>query len=413
VDKPVKDTGAPGADAPGADAAPAVDAAHAADAGDDFSQPCCKLDGGGDGPAADGAGVDGAVVCPADAGAVEQVFVASLTGAEVVPPVATEATGSLTLVLNAARTELRFQLRHNVAGASLAHLHLGAPGVNGTLIISFTPLSPDTMGTVAITADQATALEAGGVYADIHTAAAPIGAIRGQVLRPGESLFLARLTGAQETPSVTSAVIGAGSLIVTAARDGFRFRLGSSLVPTAAHIHRAPGGLPGPIIFPIEPPSTTMTGARSATSAQIADLERGLWYFNIHTAANQAGEIRGQLLRPGEVLYTAILAGSNQVPPVMTTATGAIGFILNAAGNSLRYDGAVTGVVPALVHIHAGAAGVNGAVIQSLMFSGTIISGALLVPPPDVTALNATRTYADVHTAARTAGELRGQITRR
>jgi hypothetical protein len=33
------------------------------------------------------------------------------------------------------------------------------------------------------------------------------------------------------------------------------------------------------------------------TDAQIAQLEAGKWYVNIHTEANKPGEIRGQLVR--------------------------------------------------------------------------------------------------------------------
>ena len=38
-----------------------------------------------------------------------------------------------------------------------------------------------------------------------------------------------------------------------------------------------------------------MQGATHLTAAQIADLNAGSWYINIHTAANPNGEIRGQV----------------------------------------------------------------------------------------------------------------------
>jgi hypothetical protein len=36
-------------------------------------------------------------------------------------------------------------------------------------------------------------------------------------------------------------------------------------------------------------------GSTTITGAQGADLVAGLWYVNIHTAANPGGEIRGQV----------------------------------------------------------------------------------------------------------------------
>jgi hypothetical protein len=41
----------------------------------------------------------------------------------------------------------------------------------------------------------------------------------------------------------------------------------------------------------------TLKGEATLTDAQAADLEAGKWYFNIHTAANKGGEIRGQVMK--------------------------------------------------------------------------------------------------------------------
>ena len=38
-------------------------------------------------------------------------------------------------------------------------------------------------------------------------------------------------------------------------------------------------------------------GAATLTDAQAKDLADGKWYFNIHTAANKGGEIRGQVIK--------------------------------------------------------------------------------------------------------------------
>jgi len=42
-------------------------------------------------------------------------------------------------------------------------------------------------------------------------------------------------------------------------------------------------------------PTIPITGTATLTDAQITDLEAGMWYVNVHTAANPGGEIRGQV----------------------------------------------------------------------------------------------------------------------
>jgi hypothetical protein len=68
---------------------------------------------------------------------------------------------------------------------------------------------------------------------------------------------------------------------------------------TAAHFH----GPAGPdanagVVVPIggKDPTSPVTGSATLTDAQMKELEDGKWYVNVHTAANPAGEIRGQVL---------------------------------------------------------------------------------------------------------------------
>ena len=62
----------------------------------------------------------------------------------------------------------------------------------------------------------------------------------------------------------------------------------------AAHFHTAatPGGA-GPPALPATVTPSPIKGAATLNDAQIADLNAGKWYFNVHTAANPGGEIRG------------------------------------------------------------------------------------------------------------------------
>jgi hypothetical protein len=69
--------------------------------------------------------------------------------------------------------------------------------------------------------------------------------------------------------------------------------------PTAAHFHGpAQPGTNAGIAVPIPNPATSpVQGSATLTDAQAADLLGGRYYINIHTAANPAGEIRGQVTK--------------------------------------------------------------------------------------------------------------------
>ena len=69
---------------------------------------------------------------------------------------------------------------------------------------------------------------------------------------------------------------------------------------TAAHFHGPAGvGQNAAPVVPVKVPeaaSGDVTGEKTLTDAQIAELESGKWYFNVHTKQNPGGEIRGQLM---------------------------------------------------------------------------------------------------------------------
>lgn len=67
---------------------------------------------------------------------------------------------------------------------------------------------------------------------------------------------------------------------------------------TAAHIHGpATPGANAPVVLPATVTPATIKGGATLTEAQLADLQAGKYYFNIHTAANPGGEIRGLMTR--------------------------------------------------------------------------------------------------------------------
>ena len=122
---------------------------------------------------------------------VEVRFTATLSGADEVPPVQSSGTGTGTFTLNAEATELTFELTASgLSGPVIAsHFHKGAIGVAGGVLFEITDTiteNPDgtltASGTWAVNASDVTALLAGDVYVNLHTADHPDGEIRGQLV---------------------------------------------------------------------------------------------------------------------------------------------------------------------------------------------------------------------------------------
>lgn len=117
--------------------------------------------------------------------------------------------------------------------------------------------------------------------------------------------YKADLKGTSEVPPNTTT--GSGSLTATfdpATKElkwsgNFSGLTGDA---TAAHFHGPgePGKNAGVVVWIStkgSPLTSPFQGSATLTDPQIADMQSGLWYVNVHTAANPGGELRGQLVK--------------------------------------------------------------------------------------------------------------------
>ena len=112
-------------------------------------------------------------------------FVAQLSGAQEVPPADPDGTGMARISVNDASnrvcTDLEVRMIDNVTAA---HIHRGAAGTNGPPVITLDP-PDDNDSDDCDDADDALVDEIranpSAFYVNVHTAAYPNGAIRGQI----------------------------------------------------------------------------------------------------------------------------------------------------------------------------------------------------------------------------------------
>ena len=111
--------------------------------------------------------------------------------------------------------------------------------------------------------------------------------------------FKADLTGPGEVPPTTST----GTGTIEASYDTATKTLtwsgsysGLTGPEIAAHFHGpAALGVNAPVMVPVDAKESPFKGSATLTDAQAKAFDGGMVYFNIHTAANKAGEIRGQM----------------------------------------------------------------------------------------------------------------------
>jgi hypothetical protein len=111
--------------------------------------------------------------------------------------------------------------------------------------------------------------------------------------------FTGTLSSAAEVPPTTSTGNGAAQVTLNTATKEITYKVtysGLSGPAAAAHIHcGAAAGANAGVAVAFKDPASPISGTATLTDAQMADLEAGKCYVNIHTAANKGGEVRAQL----------------------------------------------------------------------------------------------------------------------
>ncbi|TGE24839.1 CHRD domain-containing protein [Hymenobacter aquaticus] len=373
----------------------------------------------------------------------EFLYAATLTGGQETPPVSTPALGVGTFVLSQDKTRLKFRtVVDGLSGAiTNTHFHNAAPGAAGPVILDLLPyLSGKVIeGEVGVTPAFVTALEAGNIYINVHTAANPGGEIRGQLASRARLVgHDARLDGAQMVPAVTTTAKAVALGELNAGLDTLRLTLsfaGLSGAPTSLDVYLAEAGqsnasatrLSRVALTTLTTNAFSVTFSNLNTAAANAFITGGV-NLVLNTAANPNGEIRGQVYRVAREGYTFSLNGAQERPtptnsPGLGSGLVSIDRDQNNAHFMLVWRG-LTGV-PTGGHFHTGRRNESGPVVFNLVpffDNATAPTAAYGYWQASNTAQPFTtrrsiqfRTdsmYVNLHTAQFPGGEVRGQVFR-
>lgn len=360
-------------------------------------------------------------------------YTAWLNGAQEVPAVNTPAFGLGTFLLckDSSKLKLNVVVQGLTSAITGAHLHKGAPGTNGGVVVDLSASVNDSVISTEI--DPAAildALDSGNIYINVHTASHPNGEIRAQLVHQKSLAFDAWLDGLQETPPVITDAKGVACVKISPTLDTLWYKVVATDLSgplTGAHFHRAAVDSSGPIVLDIADSIVAntvighITGA-ALTDTLLNDFLEGRIYINLHTAQHPAGEIRGQVFKVAREGFTLTLQGSQEVPATGSLASGSGVVSIDRSHTNATYVIVVNDLSGPITsaHFHLAPRGEVGPPVHDITsrFSRIDDDDAAWGSWTSTNGLDSAiahsliydSIYVNLHTAAHPDGEVRGQV---
>ena len=233
--------------------------------------------------------------------------------------------------------------------------------------------------------------------------------------------FSVAMAAAQIFPAPNSGASGTANLTVKLASGATSGKVTlSGVSATAVTINEAFAGATGASLITLAANGGTagewdVPAGALLSADQVTALLQGKLYVIAASAANPAGEIRGQITPDNLTVVFSALAGSQEVPPVTITASGVAATTVDAAANTLTVHVNSTGVDDATrAEVDTGAAGASGpklvALAKDSVNMGHWSTELATIAASDVGNFSANKLYVNVTTPADPNGAIRGQI---
>lgn len=297
--------------------------------------------------------------------AAGQTFVFDLSGSQEVPPNPSTASGGCMGVLDSGASTFTLDCVHDVVGATVTHIHRAPAGANGPAVFDLgDPASPLGATWTAMTPANIADLLAGNLYLNIHTAGRPDGEIRGQILPRTVDTVAFSANGTQVVPPNGTSFTASCSADLNAAATSLAIDCTHNVAAaSAAHVHDAPVGFNGPVVFTFGSAASPLSGNMPVTPLLVASFAARFLYLDIHTPPGtedaSGAEIRGQIGLPPVAPVTGTIIIVKKSSPAGGTGflfTDTItpgGFTLNDGGTR-TFSGAAPGTYTVTEGVQAG-----------------------------------------------------------
>ena len=323
----------------------------------------------------------------------------ALSPAQIYPAPTSSASGAASVTVDLVTGVAKGKVQVAGVTATGVTLNSGFAGTTGAGVVTLVKNATitnewDLPSSAMLTADQVTALLQGGIYVLATSAANPNGEVRGQLTPSNITVAWTALAGSQEVPAVTTIATGIAATTVDTVADMVTVYLNTTGVvgATDAELDTGAKGATGTKLAALTE-STNTPGIWSVMSspiaaADVANFKSGMWYVNLTTATNQAGEIRGQIAAQAAAatptltqlqvtIFTPICSGCHD--GVGTVPPGALN--LTAGGTYKATVNVATGEQPTLDYIVPGNP-TDSYLVQKLLGATTITGGQMPLGGP-------------------------------
>jgi len=235
-------------------------------------------------------------------------------------------------------------------------------------------------------------------------------------------VFSVAMAAAQIFPAPSSTATGTASVTVKLASGATSGKVTlSGVTATAVTLNEAFAGATGASVITLAANGGTagewdVPAGALLTADQMTALLQGKLYLIATSAANPAGEIRGQITPDNVKIVFSALAGSQEVPAVTVTASGVAATTVDSAASTVTVHLNSTGVDDATAaELDTAAAGAIGpklvALTKDSVNMGHWSAELATVTAGDVGNFTANKLYVNVKTPADPNGAIRGQVT--